>query len=183
MSFKFNRLVLFLFAVTVLLAACQPGQGTPQAASPSMPDATVAVLDSPLPAPTATLSALDSPLPTPTRGPSTQGRAAVRGVLFLSAPEFAAPEEDGIYLVQVDPKAGMVFPAVDPKTSLQAEVDEVTGEFFFDDVEMGLYALVSLTLQGAQLSIRKMDSGEPLTVLVGEQNLDQVIDLGRLVLP
>jgi hypothetical protein len=133
--------------------------------------------------PTATLSTLDSPLPAPTRGPGTKGRAAVQGALSLSDPTMAAPKEDGIYLVEIDTNAGMVFPSVDPKTSLQAEVDEVTGQFFFDGVEAGLYALVSLTIQGAQLSIRSVDTGNPVTVLVDENNLGQLIDLGQLTLP
>jgi hypothetical protein len=107
----------------------------------------------------------------------------VRGVLFLTNPELTAPQEDGIYLVEVDTDAGMVLPTIDPDSSLQAQVDEVTGAFFFDDVEVGLYALVALTRRGPQMSIRKMDSGDPLTVLVDEENLGQVIDLGQLSLP
>ena len=179
MSFKLSQRLLLLAVIVVLAAACQSSQETPQVVPTSSPD----VQDSPLPTPTATLSAVDSPLPTPTRGPSTKGRAAVRGVLFLTNPESTAPEEDGIYLVKVDTDAGMVIPMIDPKTSLQAEVDEVTGQFFFDDVEAGLYALVALTRRGAQLSISRMDTGQPQTILVGEQDLDQVIDLGQSRLP
>jgi hypothetical protein len=176
MSIK-RQVVLALLVLLISVAACGPKTEGPPSDSP------LAAPDSPLPAPTATLSAMDSPLPTPTRGPSTEGHAAVLGLLTLTNPESAAPQDDGIYLVEIDPDAGMVLPAIDPENSLQAEVDEVTGQFFFDDVEAGLYSLVALTLSNMQLSIRRMDTGEPQTVMIGEEDLGQVIDLGRLVLP
>jgi hypothetical protein len=169
-----------------LVVACQSGQETPQVVevTPTLAVSATA-LDSPLPTPTATLSAADSPLPTPTRGPSSKGRAAVRGILFLSSPEFTAPEEDGIYLIEVDTEDGpmMVLPVIDPETSLRAEVDEVTGAFFFDDVEPGLYALAALTTRGVQLSIRRMDTGEPQMLTIDEADVDTVIDIGQMILP
>jgi hypothetical protein len=184
MSLKLNHLFI-LFILVSLVAACSAGEKTPEGASTPTTGATSAH-DSPLPAPTATLSALDSPLPTPTRGPSTQTRAAVRGVLFLTNPETTLPQEQGIYLVPIDADesgGAMVFPALDPETALQAEVDEGTGEFFFDDLEVGLYALVALTRRGTQLSIRKLETGEAQIVMIEESDADQVIDLGRLRLP
>jgi hypothetical protein len=179
MALKLEHLFI-LFTVLVLVAACGTGEMTPEVVSTPA---------SPLPAPTATLSALDSPLPTPTRGPSSEGRAAVRGVLHLTNPESTMPQEQGIYLVPIDTDTGggegamMVFPALDPETALQAEVDEISGEFFFDDLELGLYALVALTRTGMQLSIRKLDTGEAQIIMVKESDVGQLIDLGHLRLP
>jgi hypothetical protein len=96
-----------------------------------------------------------------------------------------APQEDGLYLVQVDIKSGspMVLPAVDPETSILAEVDETTGDFFFDKVDQGLYAFVVLTDRGQQLSARGLKTGQSTIVTVEEKHLDTVIDLGRQRLP
>jgi len=104
---------------------------------------------------------------------------------MLLNPEYIAPEEDGLYLVEVDTEslAGMVFPSVDPETSIRAEVDEVTGQFFFDDVGEGLYAFVALTLSGQQLSVREMDTGAASIVNVSQAALATAIDLGMLRLP
>lgn len=77
----------------------------------------------------------------------------------------------------------MVVPAVDPRTALQANVDESNGRFFFVDVSTGLYALVSVTDNGQQLSIRELDTGEAVVITVREEDLGETIDLGMLRLP
>jgi hypothetical protein len=85
-------------------------------------------------------------------------------MLVLTNPEFVAPQEDGLYLVLVD-------------------TDKVTGQFFFDDVDLGLYAFVALTDTDQQLSIREMDTGAASIVTVDAERLNTVIDLGMLRLP
>ena len=77
----------------------------------------------------------------------------------------------------------MVVPAVTPGVALQANVDESNGQFFFVDVSTGLYALVSVTDNGQQLSIRKLDTGKAVVITVGEEDLGKVVDLGMLRLP
>ncbi|MBU0703060.1 MAG: hypothetical protein KKC18_04265 [Chloroflexi bacterium] len=108
-------------------------------------------------------------------------------MLTLFDPINVAPQEDGIYLVPIDSDAdggvSMVVPVVDPRTALQANVDESNGQFFFADVSAGLYALVAVTDTGQQLSIRKFNTGEVAMIMVGEEDLGQVVNLGMLRLP
>lgn len=137
---------------------------------------------SPLAVPTESPPLFLSPLPTPTYTPRP-GFAIIQGVLFLMNPSIIAPREDGLYLVHIDDEALMVVPAVDMETSLQADVDEVTGRFSFADVLPGLYALVAVTDDGQQFSIRKFQTGEVSIISVREEDLDRVVDLGMLRLP
>jgi hypothetical protein len=96
-----------------------------------------------------------------------------------------APLEDGVYLVPIETGEGiaMVMPVIDPETSLQAEVDEVTGQFVFAEVPAGLYALVALTDVGQQLSIREFTAGDSVILTVKEKDLGQVIELETVRLP
>jgi hypothetical protein len=144
---------------------------------------------SPTPSETATHSpivesVLSTPSPSPPRNPDV---ALVQGTLILLDPVNIAPQEDGIYLVPVDTDANegvsMVVPAVDPKTSLQAEVDESDGQFYFTDVSADIYALVAMTENSQQLSIREFKTGKSVIVTVKEEDLGQTIDLGTLRLP
>jgi hypothetical protein len=187
MMYKFGRLVVSLLALLLLLMACSKAEPTPPAVSTATPvvEPTTDAFESPLGTPAATRSAFDSPLPAPARGPSSKDKAAVKGRLVLTNPETIAPQEDGLYLVFVDAENGapMVLPAVDPETSILAEVDETTGLFFFDNVGEGLYAFVVLTDRGQQLSARDLQTGKSTIVTVGEEHLGTVIDLGRQRLP
>jgi hypothetical protein len=100
-------------------------------------------------------------------------------------PIIISPQQDGLYLVPIesDGQLSMVIPVVDPKSSLQAEADEETGQFIFRDVEPGIYALVAITNNEQQFSIRRLDTGEIVTVIIEKGDLGQVIDLGQLRLP
>jgi hypothetical protein len=185
MTYKFGRTVAACFVVLLLLVGCSKPVETPQPSETAVPASTPTTFDSPLPAPTPTLTAFESPLPAGARGPSSRDKAALSGLLILTSPELIAPQEDGLYLVEVDTESAalMVFPRVDPETSIQAEVDEVTGQFFFDNVDEGLYAFVVLTLTGQQLSARELETGDAAILTVTENDLNTVIDIGRYRLP
>lgn len=167
---KLIRCVLVLAATITALNACRYNE----------PMSDTSALTTPF----VSSLAFISPQPTPTYA-TKPGFAALHGVLFLTNPMVTAPREDGIYLVRIDTeeRGAMVVPAVNPETSLQADVDEVTGRFFFADVPQGLYALVAVTDNGQQISVRKFDTGEAAVIMIGEEDLGQVIDLGMLRLP
>jgi len=137
---------------------------------------------SPLTVPTDSPHPSPWPQSTPTCAPRP-GSAILQGVLFLMNPVIVAPREDGLYLVRIDEEAPMAVPTVNSETSLQATVDEVTGRFLFLDVPPGLYALVAVTDNGQQFSIRKFQTGEASILTVGDEELDRVVDLGTLRLP
>jgi hypothetical protein len=166
----FTQALLCAVTITLVLAACRAEE----------PEPTV----SPLPLPVDVTSSFDSPIPTPTRTPRSDA-AVVQGVLLLTNPAMVAPMEDGVYLVPIETGEGiaMVMPVIDPETSIQAEVDEVTGQFVFAEVPAGLYALVALADTGQQLSIREFPTGDSLILTVEETDLGQVIDLATVRLP
>jgi hypothetical protein len=165
-----------------LLEVSPLGSDEPQGEAPTRELTASALGISPLTEATRSPSPRPSPRPTPIYTPRP-GSATFQGLLFLMNPLIVAPKEDGLYLVRIDEEAPMTVPAVDPETSLQAGVDEVSGRFLFSDVPQGLYALVATTDSGQQFSIRKFETGEALIVTVGENELGQVVDLGQLRLP
>ena len=167
---KLSRILLFAVAIMSGLTACRPSE--------PMPDTSPLITPADLPPSSV------SPLPALTHTPRP-GVAILHGVLFLLNPTITAPREDGVYLVHIDTegRAPMVVPAVDPETSLQANVDEVTGQFFFADVPPGLYVLVAVTDNGQQLSVREFHTGEAAIITVGEEDLGQMVDLGIFRLP
>jgi len=174
---KSLHVLVLAILIVVALVACQSDISPSSTAPLVTPVETGDAFSSPLPV---------SPLPTLAPSPSP-GTAVVQGILVLFDPINVAPQEDGIYLVSIDSDAdggvSMVVPAVDPRTALQANVDESNGRFFFTDVSVGLYALVSVTDNGQQLSIRKFDTGEAVMITVGEEDLGQIVDFGMLRLP
>ena len=167
---KSSRMLLLAIVITSVLTACR--------LSEPMPDT------SPLITPADSPPSFTSPQPTPTYT-SRPGFATLYGVLFLMNPTIVAPREDGVYLVRIDieGEVPMVVPAVGLEPSLQADVDEVTGQFVFIDVPPGLYALVTVTDNGQQLSVREFHTGEASVITVGEGDLGQMIDLGMLRVP
>ena len=134
---------------------------------------------------------LESVLPTPVLEEevvrSGEG-AVVQGTLLLFDPVNFAPEEDGIYLVMVDSASvadeGVSFavPVID-ESSIQAQVDETTGNFNFPEVPVGFYALVAQTDRGQQISIRDLATYTTTFVDVSPEDVGDVIDLGEQRLP
>lgn len=174
---KSLHVLVLAILIVVALVACQS----------DIPPSSTAPLITPVEAGDISSSPLPvSPLPTPLPSPNP-GTAIVQGILTLFNPINIAPQEDGIYLVPIDSDAdggvSMVVPAVVPGAALQANVDESNGRFFFVDVSTGLYALVSITDNSQQLSIRELDTGEAVVITVREEDLGQIIDLGMLRLP
>jgi len=100
-------------------------------------------------------------------------------------PTIFAPEEDGLYLVSVDAEAesGMAMPSVNLETSIQASVDETDGSFQFIGIPTGVYALMAVSDDGVELSVRRFESGETVIISIKEGNLGETMDLGKLRVP
>lgn len=126
-----------------------------------------------------------SVIPTPTYiHRSRAGFATICGTLMLLNPSLVAPQEDGLYLVPIDTsgRTALIVPVVD-QTSYKATVDEITGQFCFKDVPLGVYVMVAVTDSGSKFSVRDFETGQVMVVTVTQADLNKVIDLGITRLP
>jgi hypothetical protein len=173
-------------------------QATPQVAATSEaypapqqvePAAATATPDS-YPAPTRpqpTLTPQGYPAP-PTLAPmvfpeSDSGYATIKGLLILSDPLNAAlVENDSVYLLPIPAGQGLVNPEFDEETAIRIVVDSRTGDFRFLNVSPGSYAIAAFTTSG-RMSVRTFETNETVLLLVDEDDIDTVIDLGRLRVP
>jgi hypothetical protein len=114
---------------------------------------------------------------------SEPGFATVRGQLILSDPLNAALEEnDSVYLVPIPADQGLVYPEFDEETAIRIVVDSRTGDFRFLNVPPGSYAMAAFTISG-RMSVRTFENSETVLLLINEDDLDTVVDLGRLRVP
>lgn len=175
----------FIFLITSVLITCCQQTANPTAVSPlTTPETASSTIEPTEFTATSRYSPLTSPQPSPGSITSNES-TAVTGVLALMDPRTLAPREDGLYLVPIstEDKSAMVVPSVDPENSIQADIDESSGRFYFDNVSPGLYAVTAILESGNQHSVRQLDSGKIVVVTVDEANVGETIDLGKLRLP
>ena len=114
---------------------------------------------------------------------SEPGKATVRGALVVFDPVVLVPApDDAIYLVTLTGGEGgpSTIPPVVKGESLQAEVDERTGDFVFTNVQPGQYAVVVVTPSGTEIPVRKYESNDLAIITVTEADLGKTIELGHL---
>jgi hypothetical protein len=164
---KLNTVALFILFLLLLTFGCVPAE----------PQGEISPL---------VWSNFSSPLSAKIKAPQS-GSVNVCGMLMLMNPAIIAPQEDGLYLVPIDINSArettIVVPVVNPATAFQAEVDEVTGYFCFKDIPVGLYALIAMTDNGTQISVRNFETGQAIILNVKQENLGKNIDLGIVRLP
>lgn len=98
-------------------------------------------------------------------------------------PALVAPREDGLYLVPIDTtNETTIVPVVD-QTAYQATVDEITGQFCFKDIPVGVYVMIAVTDSGLQISVRSFETGQVIVVKIDQTNLNKIVDLGITKLP
>ena len=131
---------------------------------------------------TATIAQTPTVYPFPTSKP---GYATVHGQIVLTNPLTVAPEHNGVYLVPLDQGTTdqSTIPVVVPGKSLQANVDETSGEFIILNVQPGHYQIVIRTEGGVQMPAHIYQNAEPATVLVNESDLNQTIEVGMIRVP
>lgn len=128
-----------------------------------------------------------SPAATPTRTPyafgtSEPGTVTIHGELLAMDPDNLPDPDDAIFLVPLPDSQVTMIPHFEADEVPQAEVNEVTGEFVFTDIEPGLYAIVVLTISNAQIPARTEDSSFVI-LRVEEKNRDETIELGYIRIP
>lgn len=144
--------------------------------------------------PKSDLSALATPnsgqvlssVPTPLMVISPKpGYATICGTLVLTNPALVAPIEDGLYLVSVDTstQGSIIVPRVDAQTSYRAAIDEVTGQFCFEEVRPGVYAVIAVTDAGSEISVRSFETGQVVLITISQKDLNTIFNIGALRLP
>jgi hypothetical protein len=90
--------------------------------------------------------------------------------------------DDAIYLVPLTGAEGgpSTVPPVEKDKNPQAEVDEVTGDFVFTNIQPGQYAVVVITVGGSEIPVRMYETGNLAIVTVKDTDLGKTIDLGYL---
>ena len=117
---------------------------------------------------------------------SEPGFITLAGKLVVRDPTSMLPApDDSIYLVPVGAEGQGVtgIPQFTPGEVPQADVDERTGEFVFINIEPGKYAVVVITMGGAQIPTRSMEDGNYAINTFTEEDIDQIVELGSLSLP
>lgn len=116
---------------------------------------------------------------------STPGTVTLQGVLAVTDPMVLMPASDNaIYLVALAGGEGSpsTIPPIEKGKTPQADVDERTGEFRFTNIQPGQYAVVILTLGGSEVPARDYETGNFAIITITEADLNQIIDLGALML-
>jgi hypothetical protein len=171
---------------TPAVAAATEAYPAPQQVEPAAATATPDGYPAPAaPRPTATPEGYPAP---PTLAPmifpeSDPGTATLKGLLILSDPLNAAlVENDSVYLLPIPAGQGLVYPEFDEETAIRIVVDSRTGDFRFLNVPPGSYAVAAFTTSG-RMSVRTFETNETVLLLIEEEDIDTVVDLGRLRVP
>lgn len=116
---------------------------------------------------------------------SDPGYITIRGSLIVLDPMSIVPSpDDGIFLVPmpIDQPISSV-PQFEVGQVPQADVDEVSGEFTFTNIEPGQYAVVVITAGGSQFPVRYSENGNYAIFTVDASQKDTTVDIGHLTLP
>jgi len=109
----------------------------------------------------------------------------VHGDLVVLDPMTMIPApNDSIFLVPlpIDQPISTI-PQFEEGTVPQADVDESVGEFVFNSLQLGQYAVVVITNGGAQIPVRYMDSASYAIFTLDSTQVDTTVELGSLTLP
>lgn len=163
-----NLYILFLTAL-LILTACQGNQATPTR------DITAVDIQVSLPTPTLAVYVFKT---------SEPGTAAVHGMLVVLNPLGTIPaSDDAVYLVPLPDENISTIPQFDSSTAIQAEVNEVSGEFMITNLLPGSYAVIVQTKGGAQIPSRFYPSGNFAIFTITPEQIDTIVELDKLSLP
>jgi hypothetical protein len=110
---------------------------------------------------------------------------SIHGFLLVMDPRVMLPDpNDAIFLVPLQSNEGISsIPPFKVGEVPQADVDERTGEYMFTDIQPGQYAIVILTMGGAQVPARFYDKGDLAIIKVSESDIGKTVEIDELSLP
>ena len=121
------------------------------------------------------------PFTFPTSNPNL---ATISGRLIVLNLSMLPANDDAIFLVPLNPIDEIsTIPIFEPEEVPQAIVDERTGDFVFNNIQVGKYVLVVLTQSGAQIPASFPDNGSYVIFDIHENNLDEIYNLGDINFP
>jgi len=163
-----------LAAQLLFIVGCQPASSSPESADRVIIETPVVVIDQ-----------SNSTLEPYTFAESDPGFITLHGLLVVRDPTTMLPSpDDAIFLVQMGEGEGVSgIPQFTVGEVPQADVDESTGEFMFTNIEPGKYAVVVMTMGGAQIPARSMEDGSYSILTFSTDEIDQTVELGSLSLP
>ena len=117
---------------------------------------------------------------------SEPNMVTLHGVLLVIDPFAMLPDpKDAIFLVPLALEgtgAGTIPPFTIGEVP-QADVDEITGEFVFTNLQPGQYAVVVLVQGGSQVPVHNYQSNNLAILRIENKDKGSTIDLGYLSLP
>jgi len=171
---KFTALIIIAFLLFFSMG-CQPAPSSTETADRVIIETPVVVIDQ-----------NNSTLEPYTFAESDPGFITLKGLLVVRDPTTMLPSpDDAIFLVPVGAEGEGVsgIPQFTVGEVPQADVDESTGEFVFTNIEPGKYAVVVITMGGAQIPARSMSDGNYSIITFSAEQVDQIVELGSLSLP
>jgi hypothetical protein len=117
---------------------------------------------------------------------SEPGNATLHGILLTTDPHFMVPDpNDAIFLVPLTSQGDgpMTIPLFEVGDVPQAEVNEITGEFYFTNIQPGQYAIVVLAKSGGQIPARWYKDDAFAIITIEDEDLGKVIELEYLTFP
>jgi len=181
---KKRYMLIFGLVAVLVLAGCQAA---------NTPDPQVSVTDIQITTEpgSSTTGGKATKAPIPTLEPYTfktseAGTVTLHGMLAVMDPTSILPgPDDAIFLVPMNDAGpgATTIPQFTVGEVPQADVDERTGEFTFQNIQPGRYAVVVLTKGGSQIPAKMLDDGSLAIITVDKSSLDQTMELGTLRLP
>lgn len=108
----------------------------------------------------------------------------IKGRLIVLNLSMLPAKDDAIFLVPLDPINEIsTIPSFEMGDVPQAIVDERTGDFVFTNIEIGKYALIVMTQNGAQIPASFKENSSYVIFDVNENNLGEIIDLKEVNFP
>lgn len=121
------------------------------------------------------------PFTFPTSNPNL---ATISGRLVVLNLSMLPANDDAIYLVPLNPTDEIsTIPTFQPEEVPQAIVDERTGGFVFQNIQVGKYVLVVSTQSGAQIPASFPENGSYVIFDINENDLDEIYNLGDINFP
>ena len=126
---------------------------------------------------------------TPTMEPfafptSETNLTTIKGRLIVLNLSLLPANDDAIFLVPLDPINEIsTIPSFQLGDVPQAIVDERTGDFVFTNIDIGKYALIVMTQNGAQIPASSKDNSSYVIFDVNKNDLGNIIDLKEVNFP
>lgn len=163
----------------LILAGCQQSNSTT-----SEPE--VAIADVQFVTPTTMQSQISPTLTPYIFKTSEPGTVTIQSILVVVDPLLTIPDPDTpnpIFLVPLPDQEISTIPSFNVGEVPQAEVDDTTGLFVFQNIPPGKYVVMVIVRGGIQIPAHDYETGNLAVVTIEESDLGQTIKLDAVSIP